>query len=58
MGHDTIRHSGTYLGFEIDSGEVINYGGYDVVRTMDSTYLYNISNELDKKFKSFLKRKF
>lgn len=58
MGHDTISHSGTYLGFEIDSGEVINYGDYDVKRTIDSTDLYNISNQLDKKFKSFLKKKF
>lgn len=56
MGHDTISHSGTCLGFEIDSGEVINYGGYDEERTMDSTDLYNISNQLDKKIQIFLKK--
>lgn len=58
MGCDSISYSRVIFGFEIASKEVINYGRIDSQKKIYDEDCVEISNRVDKKFKSFLKKKF
>ena len=58
MGCDTISYSAVYLGFEIESGEVVDFGNRECDEKIDPDFLCDVSEKLQKKFTSFLNKKF
>ena len=58
MGCDTISYSAVYLGFEIESGEVVDFGNRKCDEKIDPDFLCDVSEKLQKKFTSFLNKKF